>query len=298
MRLRGFEAATYRCWEHLLTTTNEKEDREGEEKEGEDEDEDKEDEDEDEETGLSFTPARLLLPSLNSNPSSSTTTAEPWFSETVRDFHSTPASVEFTTVSVAPAVYMDYLLGRVGAAGARTHTVELESVANAWELPGCGDAAAAVVCAGGGARALVPDATIDPERVVTVKVRATVDSANGSVLYGSDGAYVVSAEEGGVAILGTGSGYEEVDEAVLGERIMRRCRELAPELLRTDGGFDAAAVVDGGMQVNHWPRRRGGLRLETEWVHVDGERKLVCHNYGHGYDDAPYGRAAERKRDC
>jgi hypothetical protein len=62
------------------------------------------------------------------------------------------------------------------------------------------------------------------------------------------------------------------------EWILDRCKPLAPELLNKHGQFDIIAF-----QVGHRPSRKGGPRVEVEWLDIEKEpRKFICHNYGHG----------------
>lgn len=67
---------------------------------------------------------------------------------------------------------------------------------------------------------------------------------------------------------------ENVDEE-LSEKIMERCAVLAPELL-VDGEFDIISE-----HVGRRPSRRGGPRIEVEWIRHNGARRFICHNYGH-----------------
>lgn len=67
---------------------------------------------------------------------------------------------------------------------------------------------------------------------------------------------------------------EHVDEE-LSEKILERCAVIAPELL-VDGKFDIIS-----QQVGRRPSRRGGPRIEVEWIQHEGSRKFICHHYGH-----------------
>ena len=68
--------------------------------------------------------------------------------------------------------------------------------------------------------------------------------------------------------------------------ILERCKQLAPELL-VDGEFEVIQV-----QIGRRPARRGGVRIEVESLDINGEKRLVCHNYGHGGmgSDLPWSR--------
>jgi len=60
--------------------------------------------------------------------------------------------------------------------------------------------------------------------------------------------------------------------------ILERCKPLAPELLDKNGSFEILAL-----QVGRRPSRRGGPRVQIEWLQAaDGAKKFICHNYGHG----------------
>jgi D-amino-acid oxidase len=61
--------------------------------------------------------------------------------------------------------------------------------------------------------------------------------------------------------------------------IFEKCRSIAPELLNKEGEFNVLSV-----QIGRRPSREAGPRLELEWLEVaSGERKFVCHNYGHSH---------------
>ena len=66
--------------------------------------------------------------------------------------------------------------------------------------------------------------------------------------------------------------------------ILRRCRELCPELLT---GGDSGDALNGSfqivkVQVGLRPAREGGARVELEDHIIDGLSLPVVHAYGHG----------------
>lgn len=61
----------------------------------------------------------------------------------------------------------------------------------------------------------------------------------------------------------------------LSSKIQQRCAVLAPELL-VDGKFDIIS-----RHVGRRPSRRGGPRIEVEWIKHGGAKKFICHHYGH-----------------
>lgn len=63
-------------------------------------------------------------------------------------------------------------------------------------------------------------------------------------------------------------------DPVLTEKILERCKDLAPELLNEKKEFEVIAV-----QVGRRPTRKGGPRVGLVKTSCG---KFICHNYGHG----------------
>jgi hypothetical protein len=77
-----------------------------------------------------------------------------------------------------------------------------------------------------------------------------------------------------------------VDEDI-SKWIIERCKPLVPELLDRNGCFEVLAL-----QVGRRPMRKGGARVEIEWLPTsDGKKKFICHNYGHGSSGCEYSPA-------
>lgn len=92
-----------------------------------------------------------------------------------------------------------------------------------------------------------------------------------------EGRWVVGGEAGGGRWLMHVIFRSTEPDPAMTARILERCAPIAPELLDAEGEFDVLAV-----QVGLRPMRRGGPRMEVEWVGEGEGRKFICHCYGHG----------------
>lgn len=68
--------------------------------------------------------------------------------------------------------------------------------------------------------------------------------------------------------------------------ILRRCLELCPELIPEGIRAQRAPTVDDLLPLvieegcGFRPSRKGGIRLETEWIDIDNRKVPVVFNYG------------------
>jgi D-amino-acid oxidase len=167
-------------------------------------------------------------------------------------------ALEFRTPLIDTTVYLPWLAASVAAAGVRTQYGPVTSLAEA------GIAADLVVNATGlGARELVPDEAVFPARGQVVHVADP--GLTEWVVDEDDFSYVLP--HGGHVICGgteePGQDGTEPDPGVT-EDILRRCRELVPEI--------AGARVLGA---------RVGLRPARSQVRLDRVDDVI-HCYGHG----------------
>lgn len=170
----------------------------------------------------------------------------------------------FTTTVVETAVYLPWLTAQVEARGGaivRRALTRLEEV-RGWPI--------AVVCAGLGARGLVPDGAVFPIRGQVVRVenpgltRVWIDEHAGPEI-----TYIVPRSRD-VVLGGSMEPHAEdrTPDPARTREIVARCARLEPRL--ADARVLSVAV---GLRP-----ARPAVRLETETV---GDT-LVVHNYGHG----------------
>jgi len=128
-----------------------------------------------------------------------------------------------------------------------------------------------------GAKALVGDDKIEALRGQTVLVKGEAKRITTRLGKEKNDIRAILPRPGsGTTIVGVskeeGVWSTEVDEEMTG-RLLRRGRELAPELLGANGEFEVLSVGVGLR-----PARRGGPRVEGE---VLGGGEFVVHEYGH-----------------
>ncbi|KAJ8088442.1 hypothetical protein PM082_022515 [Marasmius tenuissimus] len=213
--------------------------------------------------------------------------------------------VEFTTVTIDSPRYLAYLLSRLLAAGGSITRGNVQHINEIVE-GGAGVFAAnkqpspvdaVVVCTGLGTRNLggIEDKEMYPIRGQTVLVKApwikfgrTFSGPAGPSHHDS---YVIPRRSGDVVVGGTfgnddwyPTARSETTEAIL-RRGLSLCPELAPPEIRaqrTPTVDDVRPlIVESGCGLR--PARKGGIRLETLFFHLEGKEKKipVVTNYGH-----------------
>lgn len=212
--------------------------------------------------------------------------------------------VSFTTFTIDTPAYLNYLLSRFLARGgsvvrgAVQHINQLiEGGAHVFARgrPSPTSVDALVVCPGLGARTLggVEDKDVYPVRGQTVMIRAPWITAGMTASHEADGlwTYIIPRRNGDVILGGTKAenDWYPVARPATTEEILRRCFELCPELAPPHVRAERTPTVDDirplileegcGLR----PARKGGIRLDVEWVDVpDAQRKVpVVFNYGH-----------------
>ncbi|KZT08034.1 D-amino-acid oxidase [Laetiporus sulphureus 93-53] len=216
----------------------------------------------------------------------------------------TKSGYTYSTYTVDPPLYLNYLLARFLARGGvivRGTVLHISQVieggpdvfARGHASPAPIDAL--VVCSGIGARTLggVEDTEVIPSRGQVVTLRAPwvsegkrVTDASGTMI-----TYVIPHRKGTVALGSTKdqNDWYPVPRPKTTEDILQRCLGLMPELAPPEIARERKATVDDlrplivEVGVGLRPARKGGIRLDMEWVDdKDHGRKIpVVYNYGH-----------------
>ncbi|KAJ6590474.1 D-amino-acid oxidase [Mycena vulgaris] len=212
------------------------------------------------------------------------------------------AGISFTTLTIDSPVYLNFLLSRFLAAGgsivrgAVQHIAEVvEGGAGIFNGRKClSSPSAVVVCVGLGARTLggVEDKDVYPIRGQTVLLRApwvrfgrAISSKNGLWTY------IIPRRSGDVIVGGikVENDWYPVPRPETTLDILKRgfalCPELAPPEIRAqrEPVFEdlQPIIIEEGCGLR--PGRKGGIRLEVEWVENQDQKKVpVVFNYGHG----------------
>ncbi|GAA5937927.1 hypothetical protein JCM3775_002398 [Rhodotorula graminis] len=214
-------------------------------------------------------------------------------------------AVSFSSVTIEPARYLDYLVRTVTSLGGTLQRVpRLDSLAQARSY--AKSPLAIVNCTGLGARDLAEtqDKTVVPVRGQVLRVRApwikTGWTRQVGALGGAEGGertYVIPRASGDVILGGTrdADDWEREPRPETTADIVRRALEICPALAHPPHAtepVDVAGLVVGEV-VGFRPTRAGGFRLEAETLRLEGEdvgaqgqrqgeELTVVHNYGHG----------------
>lgn len=95
----------------------------------------------------------------------------------------------------------------------------------------------------------------------------------------NEATYIMQRAAGGGTILGgclQANSWDAQPDLALAKRIMQRCVDVCPGLVKDGEGIGGLDVIRHGVGLR--PMRKGGMRVEKE---VKGGVKVV-HNYGHG----------------
>ncbi|PCH34190.1 FAD dependent oxidoreductase [Wolfiporia cocos MD-104 SS10] len=229
-----------------------------------------------------------------------------WYKDLVRDFRVMDASevpagakggVRFTTVSVSPEAYLPWLHSELSARGVQFVRRRVHSLGEAAAL--AGPRGILVNATGLGARSLVgvEDAAVFPIRGQTVIVHAPAitefvsfpldsPSPNGEATH-----MIPRPSPAGNVLLGgtfQPGNWDTSMDAATARGILARCAALAPVLASKE-----TQVL--GHNVGLRPARKGGPRVEVEWVDTPLQsellpvpessaagRVMVVHAYGFG----------------
>ncbi|KAJ7484471.1 D-amino-acid oxidase [Mycena latifolia] len=236
------------------------------------------------------------------------------FSQFYSDFHSINASElpegvadggKFTTICMDVPNYLPYLMERFFQAGGLAFRITVSSLSSlisvkdrpAFEAfpptstgsPPFSEPAAVINCTGLGALSLgdVLDTDVYPTRGETILIRAPwVDHSMTYFFKNGDYSYIIPRKSGDIILGGTfqvndwhpTSRPESVKS--MKERGIFICPELLPEGKRDNPNIDDLDVVEECVGLR--TTRKGGVRLETTSLVVDGKTYPIVHNYGHG----------------
>ncbi|KAJ7484478.1 D-amino-acid oxidase [Mycena latifolia] len=236
------------------------------------------------------------------------------FSQFYSDFHSISASElpegvadggKFTTICMDVPNYLPYLMERFFQAGGlafRTTVSSLSSLISVKDRPAFeafpptstgsppfSEPAAVINCTGLGALSLgdVLDTDVYPTRGETILIRAPwVHHSMTYFFKNGDFSYIIPRKSGDIILGGTfqvndwhpTSRPESVKS--MKERGIYIYPELLPEGKRENPNIDDLDVVEECVGLR--TTRKGGVRLETTSLVVDGKTYPIVHNYGHG----------------
>ncbi|KAJ7255262.1 D-aspartate oxidase [Mycena rebaudengoi] len=214
--------------------------------------------------------------------------------------------VAYTTLFFDVPRYLPYLMDRFLAAGGHAFRVDLPSLSSLLSekerpqlvpfAPSSADSAppfdpAAVInCTGIGALSLgdVEDKDVYPTRGEVLIIRAPwVDHGPGmSYFYPSHHSYIIPRQSGHFILGGTFQvdDWHPTSRPATVKEIKERGIEAYPELLPADKrdkrDINDLEVIEECVGLR--PTRKGGIRLETTTLNVDGNTVPIIHNYGHG----------------
>jgi D-amino-acid oxidase len=215
------------------------------------------------------------------------------------------SAVSFSTLHINTPEYLSHLLARFLSHGGRIVRASVQHISQV--LEGGVEAFAQdefkvrpvdalIICVGLGARMLggVEDKDVYPVRGQTVQLRAPwIEEGRSFVVESGAKTYIVPRRGGTVIIGGTRAADDWFPKArpETTVDILERCLafypELAPPSVRdkrepTVEDLKPLIVEEGcGLR----PARKGGIRLQCEWVAVpgsEGQMVPIIHNYGHG----------------
>ncbi|KAJ7089309.1 D-aspartate oxidase [Mycena belliarum] len=208
------------------------------------------------------------------------------------------AGVTFTTICVDVPRYLPYLMERFLRAGGKACRAKVSSLSSLISesyhhptIPRSSNpkSAAVINCTGLGALSLgdVLDTDVFPTRGETLIIRAPWVH-HGMTYYNENGdiSYIIPRQSGDVILGGT----FQVDDwhptsrpetvRAIKERGIRAYPELLPAGKRANPDINDLDVVAECVGLR--TTRKGGIRLETTSLDVDGQTFPVIHNYGHG----------------
>jgi len=215
------------------------------------------------------------------------------------------SAVSFSTLNINTPAYLPYLLARFLSHGGRIVRASVQHISQVLEggvEAFTGDKSklrpvdALIICVGLGARTLggVEDKDVYPVRGQTVLLRAPwIEGGRSFVVESGAKTYIIPRRGGTVIVGGTRVADDWFPKArpettidIL-ERGLALYPELAPPSVRdkrepTVEDLKPLIVEEG---CGFRPARKGGIRLQCEWVAVpgsEGQTVPIIHNYGHG----------------
>ncbi|GJE86501.1 D-amino-acid oxidase [Phanerochaete sordida] len=211
--------------------------------------------------------------------------------------------IKFTTLTIDTPAYCNYLLARFLARGGtvvRGAVQHLQQVAEGGPhaftpgRTGTQRVDAIIACPGLGARTLggVEDKDVFPVRGQVVLVRAPWIKFGRTASHLQDGrwTYVIPRRSGDVILGGTkvDNDWCPVARPETTTDILERCLALCPELVPPEVRAERTPTIDDLRPLiveegcGFRPARKGGVRIDVEWIKA-GEKEIpVVMNYGHG----------------
>ncbi|KAI9458838.1 nucleotide-binding domain-containing protein [Lactarius psammicola] len=215
------------------------------------------------------------------------------------------SAVSFSTLNINTPVYLPYLLARFLSRGGRIVRASVQHIEEVLEggveaFTGGKSKArpvdALIICAGLGARTLggVEDKDVYPVRGQTVLLRAPwIKGGRSLVVESGAKTFIVPRRDGTVIVGGTRVANDWFPKArpettidIL-ERGLALYPELAPPSVRDKRDPTVEdlkpLIIEEGCGLR--PARKGGIRIQGEWVTVPGSEGHVVpiiYNYGHG----------------
>ncbi|KAF0412059.1 nucleotide-binding domain-containing protein [Gigaspora margarita] len=227
--------------------------------------------------------------------------SEPWFKDFSPEYRhldkeELPIGVEFgityKTVTINAPVYLNYLLHTFLSLGGTTQRANLSHLYDCIK----NDTDIVINCSGIHSRTLggVEDTNVYAAKGQTVVVQLPRSHVNwtferyssgcgsGGIAAGGIITYVVPRDNGEVLLGGTYVEHDYSPEPDLEEAsaIVQRCLSTRPDLLP----HDQTNLVIKKNCVGLRPCRKGGMRIDAEWIYLENFEKkiLIVHNYGHG----------------
>lgn len=197
----------------------------------------------------------------------------------------------FTSVCINVALYLPWLASQCLRRGTVIKRANLSHINDAVSLHSSGKPADLIInCTGLSSFKLggVEDSALYPARGQIVVVRndtgGVMSTVSGTDDDPSEAMYIMQRAAGGGTILGgclQAHNWESQPDPNLAIRIMKRCIEYCPTLVREGEGIEALSIIRHGVGLR--PMRNGGIRVDQETITDNQGRKVhVVHNYGHG----------------
>ncbi|KAI0251943.1 nucleotide-binding domain-containing protein [Lactifluus subvellereus] len=215
------------------------------------------------------------------------------------------SAVSFSALNINTPAYLPYLLARFLKCGGRIVRTFVQHIVQVLEggvetftntNSGIQPVDALVICAGLGARTLggVEDKDMYPVRGQTVLLRAPwVEGGRSLVIESGSKTYIIPRRGGTVIVGGTrvADDWYPISRPETTIDILARGLALYPQIAPPSVRNEREPtiedlkplVIEEGCGLR--PARKGGIRLQSEWVNVPGSERLmvpVIHNYGHG----------------
>ncbi|KDR68351.1 hypothetical protein GALMADRAFT_256978 [Galerina marginata CBS 339.88] len=214
------------------------------------------------------------------------------------------SGIKYDSVNTDAPIFLNYLLSQFLASGGaivRGSILHINQIIEGGPAAFVSDPVtkyplpdAVVVCLGLGARYLggIEDKDVYPVRGQTVLLRAPWVKAGMSISGGKEKVwtYVIPRRSGDVIVGGTYDANDwyslpraETTRDIL-TRVLEICPEIAPEEVRTlrEPVVEDVLPIIVEESCGFRPCRKGGVRLELEWMETPTKRTAMVHNYGHG----------------